>query len=95
MAVHNALVLDTQGSELRILRGGGGDNGVLRRFRYVKLEVPDFEAYRDCGKVDEVTRFMRDHGFVEKHRHPFVWNPLGGIYYDIVYRNQRLTSRWV
>ena len=86
---YNALVLDTQGSELLILRSA---SSALRNFRYVKLEVPDFEAYKGCCTIHEVTQFMLNYGFLEKHRNRFAESPSGGHYYDIVYRNKRLTT---
>lgn len=86
LGVYDALVLDTQGSELLILRGAGAE---LRKFRHVKLEVPDFEAYRDCCTTDEVGLFMRNQGFVEVGRTHFAESPLGGRYYDVVYFNRR------
>ena len=83
---YDALVLDTQGSEILDTARG---SDVLPEFRYVKLEVPDFEAYKGCCKADEMTQFMQGHGFSVMHRNAFAASPLGGTYYDIVYRNSR------
>lgn len=83
---HNALVLDTQGSELMILRGAGE---ILSQFQYVKLEVSDFEAYKGCCRTEEVARFMSSLGFLEANRKQFAEDPSGGAYYNIVYRNKR------
>ena len=84
-SVYNALVMDTQGSELLILRGG---RTVLQRFRYVKVEAADFEAYKGCCNANEIVQFMASCGFQEKCRHRFDENPLGGAYYNIVFHNR-------
>ena len=41
----NALVLDTQGTELLILKGA---EPILKHFKYIKTEAADFELYKDC-----------------------------------------------
>lgn len=42
---YQALIMDTQGSELLILKGA---IPVLKAFLFIKTEVPDFEAYTGC-----------------------------------------------
>jgi len=44
-AQYDALIMDTQGSELLVLRGA---EPILRTFNYVKMEIADFEAYAGC-----------------------------------------------
>lgn len=80
---HDFLALDTQGSELMVLRGAGD---TLSGFRYLKVEVPDFEAYEGCCQLPELQAFLRERGFVEHARHRFAFHPGLGSYYDIVYR---------
>jgi len=82
----DALILDTQGSELRILRGAAE---LLSNFRFIKAEVPDFEAYRGCGRVAELSAFMLSKGFREYCRVPFMHTPGVGTYFDVVYKRQR------
>jgi len=79
---YDALVMDTQGSELLVLRGA---EPLLERFRFVKTEVPDFEAYAGCAKLDEIERFLTGHGFAEIARNWFASRPGGGRYYDVIY----------
>ena len=55
-ARYDALVMDTQGSELLVLRGA---EPVLEHFRFIKTEVPDFEAYAGCAQLDDIERFLR------------------------------------
>ncbi len=42
---YDMLVIDTQGSELLVLKGTGS---ILNNFTYIQTEVPDFEAYKGC-----------------------------------------------
>lgn len=77
-----ALVLDTQGSELLVLRGA---RGMLDRFEFVTVEVPDFESYAGCCQVPEVEAFMRSSGFKEISRLRFANRPGIGRYFDITY----------
>jgi FkbM family methyltransferase len=82
IARYDALVMDTQGSELLVLRGA---EPLLRHFKYIKTEVPDFEAYAGCAKLAEIERFLTGHGYAEIARHWFASRPGGGRYYDVVY----------
>lgn len=83
---YDALVMDTQGSELLILKGAAS---ILPDLRFIKTEVPDFESYEDCCQLEDMTRFLEPLGFREYVRHPFATRPEGGTYYDVVYRNVR------
>ncbi|MGE0114759.1 MAG: FkbM family methyltransferase [Steroidobacteraceae bacterium] len=87
---YQALVMDTQGSELLVLRGS---IPILQCFRYVKTEVPDFESYANCRQLPEMENFMSEHGFSELSRHKFASRPQGGSYFDIVYQNTRKRHR--
>jgi hypothetical protein len=81
----DALVLDTQGSELMILRGG---TRTLASVKYVKVEAPDFEAYKGCCQVRDLGEFLGHHGFVEHSRKAFAQKVGVGTYYDIVYKRE-------
>lgn len=79
-----ALVLDTQGAELMILRGAGA---LLRSFRYVKAEAADFSAYEGCPTVPMLDNFMSEQGFVKHGQFPGAkGKPEVGSYLDLVYR---------
>ena len=82
---YQALVMDTQGSELLVLRGAVP---VLQHFRYIKTEVPDFESYADCCQLADIDTFMTQHGFRESSRDMFANRAEGGSYYDVVYRRR-------
>jgi FkbM family methyltransferase len=78
-----ALILDTQGSELLVLKGA---TDLLHRFKYVKTEVADFESYVGCCKLSELLSFMKQHAFQEVRRDAFMSSPGVGTYYDILFR---------
>jgi hypothetical protein len=75
-------VLDTQGSELMILKGA---TTMLPQLRFVKVEVPDFESYEGCCLSSELGEFMCAHGFRERQRDGF--NSIRGVgtYFDVLY----------
>ena len=80
---YDMLVMDTQGSELLVLKGAVP---VLQSFTYIKTEVPDFESYKGCCKLEDLQSFLGQHGFTELSRTKFATHPNGGSYYDIVYK---------
>lgn len=82
LAGFQALVLDTQGSELIVLKGA---TTVLPRFRFVKVEVPDFESYTGCCLSSELDEFMSAQGFQERRRNAFNSIPGVGTYFDVLY----------
>jgi len=77
------LVMDTQGSELLVLKGA---IPILDGFNYVKAEVPDFESYKGCCQLKDLKTFFDQHGFREYSRHRFAERPGVGNYYDIIYK---------
>jgi len=83
IADYDALVLDTQGAELLILKGAVP---VLQHFSYIKVEVPDFESYAGCCQLKDLETFLASQGYCEQVRRRFAKHPSGGSYYDIVYR---------
>lgn len=79
----DALVLDTQGSEHKILLGA---SDLLLNFKFIKVEVPDFESYKGCCKIGELSSFMLAQGFREEARFPFMHVPNVGTYFDVLYK---------
>ena len=79
--------MDTQGSELLVLRGCGP---LLRNIEFIKTEVPDFESYEGCCQLSDIQAFLEVHGFLEISRVEFARSPGRGSYYDIVF--QRIQS---
>ena len=83
---YNALVMDTQGSELLVLQGA---IPLLAHFDYVKTEAADFEAYKNCCTVKDLGAFMAAHGFDEIDRRLFRRRMRPGqAYYTLVYRRR-------
>ncbi len=79
----DALIMDTQGSELLVLEGAVP---LLKYLKIIKTEVADFESYAGCCLLADVDRFMRQHGFIQCARHAFAQHRNGGKYYDITYK---------
>jgi len=82
-SAYDMLVIDTQGSELLVLRGA---RSILHNFTYIQTEVPDFEAYKGCCQLKDLQLFLNQHGFREILRHKFATHPHGGSYYDVIFR---------
>lgn len=81
----NALVMDTQGSELLVLKGA---EALLKQFSFVKTEVADFESYVGCCQLVDLDAFMTRHGFRMFSKHPFAHRNGGGTYYDVTYQRR-------
>jgi Methyltransferase FkbM domain len=80
---YDVLVMDTQGSELLVLKGA---ESILDRFKFIKTEVADFRAYEGGCQLEDVETFMQRFGFFELARKTIALHPSGGGYYDIVYK---------
>ncbi len=80
---YDALVMDTQGSELLVLRGAAP---MLRGFKWIKTEAADFEAYKGCTTVSELVDYLRPFGFRLHHKDQFATRTAGGAYFDILFK---------
>lgn len=85
---YEGLIMDTQGSELLVLKGS---LPILSNFKYIKTEVADFEAYEGCCTLSQIDSFMQANGFKEFSRREFAQSPKGGKYYDVTYKKVVLT----
>ena len=85
---YQALIMDTQGSELLVLQGS---IPVLSGFRFIQTEVADFESYEGCCQLSQLNAFMTEHGYRKFSRRKFASRAKGGNYFDVVYK--RLESR--
>ena len=79
---YDALVLDTQGSELLVLRGAAN---ILRAFKFIKTEVADFESYAGGCQLSEMDTFLDAQGFQRVAKVRFTHKGGVGSYYDVVY----------
>jgi 2-O-methyltransferase len=80
---YDALVMDTQGSELLILRGLGAD---ITHFKYIKTEAADFESYKGCATVSEISEFLISFcGYRLLRKDRFAQREQGGSYFDLLF----------
>ncbi len=86
---YNGLFMDTQGSELLVLKGAAS---LLPHIDIVNTEAADFESYVGCCQLKDLDAFMREHGFEEIVRRPFAQRKGGGAYYDVVYQRRRAAA---
>jgi FkbM family methyltransferase len=78
----DALVLDTQGSELLVLQGA---EKVLSNFKWIYLECCDFPAYRGGCVCADIDQFLGDRGFSKIRSNRFKESPGVGSYFDVLY----------
>jgi FkbM family methyltransferase len=82
-----ALVMDTQGSELLVLKGAMSS---LRFLKFVKVEAWDFEAYLGCPKINDVVDYLNDYDFQlirqDKFAQPIIDS---GQCYELLFRKRR------
>lgn len=80
---YDTLIMDTQGSELLVLKGA---IPFLYHFNYIKTEVADFESYKGCCQLKDIDSFMVQYGYIKFSSYKFAKHPNGGAYYDVVYK---------
>jgi len=85
LKAYDALVLDTQGSELLVLQGA---IDILSSFRFIVVEVADFESYAGCCVLKDLDEFMTKFGFRTRERRAFKSVPGVGTYYDVTYERK-------
>lgn len=84
---YDTLVMDTQGSELLVLKGAGN---LLYQFKYVKTEAADFEVYKGCCMLNDLKEYLEQFGFAEIMRRRFAGQPGVGDCFDVVF--ERVTE---
>ena len=63
-----------------------GATKLLPNFKFIKVEVPDFDSYKGCCQIGRLSEFMLSQGFREHIRLPFMHVPEVGTYFDVVYK---------
>jgi len=81
---YNALILDTQGSELLVLKGA---ESILSKFKYIQSEAADFELYIGCCQVKDLNAYLSLHKFQTMYNFAFARHKDGGLCMDILYKN--------
>ena len=82
---YQTLVVDTQGSELMVLKGAVR---TLTQLKFVLAEAADFEAYAGCAQVDELTSYLNSAGFKLVRSDRQMESPQGERYFDLLYRKR-------
>ena len=83
---YQALVLDTQGSELLVLKGLGE---MIRNFTYIKTEASDFEAYEGACLLNDIDSYLAQYGFKQILCEEMTERTEGGNFYDILYAREK------
>lgn len=81
----DALVIDTQGAELLVLKGA---EGLLREVRYVKAEAAAFEAYAGAATMDGLIAHMAPRGFRLVKKARFAKHASGLGYFDLLFKRR-------
>jgi FkbM family methyltransferase len=79
---YDTLVMDTQGSELLVLRGAGDR---VKEFHFIKTEAADFEPYEGCCTLSDIENYLEPFGFSEVSKKRFARKRRTGNYYDVVF----------
>ena len=79
---YDALVIDTQGTELLVLKG---TEQILPCLKYIKTEAADFESYKGCTTVDEIQAYLSQYGFSTIRKDKFAQRTTGGAYFDLLF----------
>lgn len=81
--IPDTIVMDTQGSELEILKGC---DALLKYVKFIKIELPNFNAYENECTLNEVVSYLQNHNYrvleqvLTKETKGF-----SGRYYEVVF----------
>ncbi len=70
------IVIDVQGYELKVLEGA---TETLEKCNYIFIEVNRAETYKDCAQIDDIDKFLLNHGF--KRTLTRWWSSWGDAFY--------------
>ena len=82
LSKYDALVIDTQGSELLVLKGAVD---LLPRFRFIQTEAANFASYQHGCQLSDLDDFLRQHGFHRAAINRFTPRAAVGAYFDVTY----------
>lgn len=86
LSSYDGLVLDTQGSEMMILRGA---QSTLHKFKYIQVEAADFESYKGAATTAQIVSFLKGNDFRLVRKHKFAEHKTEGAYYDLLFVQER------
>ena len=87
----DSLVLDVQGAELEILKGGGD---LINKFKYIKLEAAEFHMYSRNPLYSEISKYLYSLGFKEIKKTCIAKNYNGKKAYDVLYLNLHFRHKY-
>jgi FkbM family methyltransferase len=79
---YEVLVMDTQGSELLVLKGA---EDILPYFKYIKTEAADFEIYTGCCQGEQISAFLEPRGFRLIGKYEFARRGSGGTCFELLF----------
>jgi len=82
LSAYDAIVIDVQGAELLVLKGS---IPILKRFKFIKVEVANFESYKEGCVLRDISSFMDLNEFDEFDRCLHGERITGMDYFDVTY----------
>jgi FkbM family methyltransferase len=84
--IPDTIVMDTQGAELEILKGCVK---LLQYVKFIKIELPDFNAYENGCTLTEVETYLQDFGYSVMQKVLIKEVPdFSGKYFEVVFVNK-------
>jgi FkbM family methyltransferase len=85
----DTLVVDTQGSELLILKGA---SNLINKFKFISIEVTEFELYEKTCLFYQVANYLNRYNFkeIKRNEHWSQPNYYGRKTFDVLYKNLTL-----
>ena len=77
--LYNFMNIDVQGYELEVLKGA---KKTLKSIDLIISEVNKEEMYKDCPKIEDITSYLAEFGFVKIFEY---WQQDGGTWGDALY----------
>jgi FkbM family methyltransferase len=84
-ALYDALVLDTQGSELLVLKGA---RRLLQQIKFIRAEAADFEVYIGGARGSDLDDYLAQFGFTPIRIDKFAESSKAGKCFDVLYRRK-------
>src|SRR5262245_54352390 len=83
LAIYDTLILDVQGAELLVIEGA---HDLIDRFKWIRAEAADFEAYEGSCQVKDLDAYLIPRGFRQWALWPAIWKENIGTYYEVLYK---------
>ena len=83
----SSLVIDTQGAEMDVLKGIGN---LITNFEFIKIETAEFDLYENYPKINIISEYLKNFGFLEIRRIDVDLNDYNQKAYDIIFYNKNI-----